>query len=126
MFRIIKVFFMILYFFLFEGRFGVTEKVLDKRSRVFEIVLDDLKIISYNNKMTSTQTTNFNQPQSLVKYSNPVLVSSSGKKQIKVNPILNSGPESQQRQLLHWGYSKLHPAAEIVHNREATTVVFIY
>lgn len=34
--------------------------------------------------MTSTQPTNFNQPQSLVKYSNPVLVSSSGKKQIKV------------------------------------------
>ena len=28
--------------------------------------------------------TNFNQPQSLVKYSNPVLVSSSGKKQAKV------------------------------------------
>ena len=27
---------------------------------------------------------NFNQPQSLVKYSNPVLVSSSGKKQAKV------------------------------------------
>jgi hypothetical protein len=34
--------------------------------------------------MTSTQPTNFNQPQSLVKYSNPVLVSSSGKKQLKV------------------------------------------
>lgn len=34
--------------------------------------------------MTSTQPSNFNQPQSLVKYSNPVLVSSSGKKQIKV------------------------------------------
>ena len=28
--------------------------------------------------------TNFNQPQSLVKYSNPVLVSTSGKKQVKV------------------------------------------
>ncbi len=38
--------------------------------------------------MTSTQPTNFNQPQSLVKYSNPVLVSSSGKKQIKVNDFL--------------------------------------
>ena len=34
--------------------------------------------------MTSTQPANFNQPQSLVKYSNPVLVSSSGKKQLKV------------------------------------------
>lgn len=33
---------------------------------------------------TNTGPTNFNQPQSLVKYSNPVLVSSSGKKQIKV------------------------------------------
>lgn len=32
--------------------------------------------------MSSTQgPTNFNQPQSLVKYSNPVLVSSAGKKQ---------------------------------------------
>jgi hypothetical protein len=28
--------------------------------------------------------TNFNQPQSLVKYSNPVLVSTAGKKQVKV------------------------------------------
>jgi hypothetical protein len=34
--------------------------------------------------MTSTQPTNFNQPQSLVKYSNPVLVSSAGKKLSKV------------------------------------------
>lgn len=42
---------------------------------------------SYN-YMTSTQPTNFNQPQSLVKYSNPVLVSSSGKKQIKVISLL--------------------------------------
>lgn len=34
---------------------------------------------------TQTQApTNFNQPQSLVKYSNPVLVSTSGKKQSKV------------------------------------------
>lgn len=37
----------------------------------------------------ATQTTqsqaNFNQPQSLVKYSNPVLVSTAGKKQNKVN-----------------------------------------
>ncbi len=32
--------------------------------------------------MTSTQPSNFNQPQSLVKYSNPVLVSSAGKKQL--------------------------------------------
>ena len=35
----------------------------------------------------SSQTqapSNFNQPQSLVKYSNPVLVSTSGKKQAKV------------------------------------------
>ena len=40
--------------------------------------------------MTSTQPSNFNQPQSLVKYSNPVLVSSSGKKQIKVKPYFNS------------------------------------
>lgn len=39
--------------------------------------------------MTSSQPTNFNQPQSLVKYSNPVLVSSSGKKQIKVFSILD-------------------------------------
>ncbi len=38
--------------------------------------------------MTSTQSSNFNQPQSLVKYSNPVLVSSSGKKQIKVSAYL--------------------------------------
>ena len=30
---------------------------------------------------------NFNQPQSLVKYSNPVLVSTSGKKQVKVNNL---------------------------------------
>ena len=29
-------------------------------------------------------TTTFNQPQSLVKYSNPVLVSTAGKKQSKV------------------------------------------
>jgi hypothetical protein len=29
--------------------------------------------------------TNFNQPQSLVKYSNPVLVSTAGKKQVKVS-----------------------------------------
>ena len=36
---------------------------------------------------TNTGPTNFNQPQSLVKYSNPVLVSSSGKKQIKVRTI---------------------------------------
>jgi hypothetical protein len=35
--------------------------------------------------MSSAQgPTNFNQPQSLVKYSNPVLVSNSGKKQLKV------------------------------------------
>jgi len=35
---------------------------------------------------TQTQpTTNFNQPQSLVKYSNPVLVSTAGKKQSKVS-----------------------------------------
>lgn len=34
---------------------------------------------------TNQGPTNFNQPQSLVKYSNPVLVSSSGKKQVKVN-----------------------------------------
>lgn len=33
---------------------------------------------------TNQGPTNFNQPQSLVKYSNPVLVSSSGKKQVKV------------------------------------------
>jgi len=33
---------------------------------------------------TNQGPTNFNQPQSLVKYSNPVLVSSSGKKQNKV------------------------------------------
>jgi hypothetical protein len=32
---------------------------------------------------TQSQAT-FNQPQSLVKYSNPVLVSTAGKKQIKV------------------------------------------
>jgi hypothetical protein len=32
--------------------------------------------------------TTFNQPQSLVKYSNPVLVSSSGKKQVKVEVII--------------------------------------
>ncbi len=32
----------------------------------------------------STGPASFNQPQSLVKYSNPVLVSSSGKKQVKV------------------------------------------
>jgi hypothetical protein len=37
---------------------------------------------------TNTGPTNFNQPQSLVKYSNPVLVSSSGKKQIKVINVL--------------------------------------
>ena len=38
--------------------------------------------------MSSTQgPANFNQPQSLVKYSNPVLVSSSGKKQAKVKSI---------------------------------------
>ncbi len=41
--------------------------------------------------MTTTQPsqtqnqTNFNQPQSLVKYSNPVLVSTAGKKQAKVH-----------------------------------------
>jgi len=39
-------------------------------------------------QMSSMQgPNNFNQPQSLVKYSNPVLVSSSGKKQVKVNTI---------------------------------------
>lgn len=39
-------------------------------------------------KMSTNQgPTNFNQPQSLVKYSNPVLVSSSGKKQVKVRPL---------------------------------------
>lgn len=41
--------------------------------------------------MATTQTTqsqaNFNQPQSLVKYSNPVLVSTAGKKQNKVFAI---------------------------------------
>lgn len=36
---------------------------------------------------TNQGPTNFNQPQSLVKYSNPVLVSSSGKKQVKVRPL---------------------------------------
>lgn len=36
---------------------------------------------------TTTQPNNFNQPQSLVKYSNPVLVSSTGKKPPKV--VLN-------------------------------------
>lgn len=40
-------------------------------------------------KMSTNQgPTNFNQPQSLVKYSNPVLVSSSGKKQVKVLSLL--------------------------------------
>lgn len=34
---------------------------------------------------------NFNQPQSLVKYSNPVLVSTAGKKQSKVRPYHNIG-----------------------------------
>lgn len=34
--------------------------------------------------MSTSGPANFNQPQSLVKYSNPVLVSSSGKKQVKV------------------------------------------
>ncbi len=34
-----------------------------------------------------TQQANFNQPQSLVKYSNPVLVSTAGKKQNKVKSI---------------------------------------
>lgn len=34
---------------------------------------------------SQTQQANFNQPQSLVKYSNPVLVSTAGKKQNKVN-----------------------------------------
>ena len=42
---------------------------------------------------TNTGPTNFNQPQSLVKYSNPVLVSSSGKKQIKVIPFLLRMPK---------------------------------
>jgi hypothetical protein len=41
---------------------------------------------------TNTGPTNFNQPQSLVKYSNPVLVSSSGKKQIKVSNFLHRMP----------------------------------
>ena len=42
----------------------------------------------------STGPTNFNQPQSLVKYSNPVLVSSSGKKQVKVTHPLPRTPNS--------------------------------
>jgi hypothetical protein len=33
---------------------------------------------------SSQSQATFNQPQSLVKYSNPVLVSTAGKKQIKV------------------------------------------
>ena len=44
--------------------------------------------------MSSTGPTNFNQPQSLVKYSNPVLVSSSGKKQVKVCSITLRMPNS--------------------------------
>lgn len=44
-----------------------------------------MRKLQLSNNMTSTQPSNFNQPQSLVKYSNPVLVSNSGKKQIKVN-----------------------------------------
>lgn len=43
---------------------------------------------------TNTGPTNFNQPQSLVKYSNPVLVSSSGKKQIKVKTIFMQDAKS--------------------------------
>lgn len=45
--------------------------------------------------MTSTQPTNFNQPQSLVKYSNPVLVSSAGKKQSKVLNYLSIYQDSK-------------------------------
>ena len=44
--------------------------------------------------MSSTGPTNFNQPQSLVKYSNPVLVSSSGKKQVKVHHLTPRTPNS--------------------------------
>jgi hypothetical protein len=36
---------------------------------------------------TAQSQANFNQPQSLVKYSNPVLVSTAGKKQTKVFKI---------------------------------------
>lgn len=43
--------------------------------------------------MSTTQApqsqANFNQPQSLVKYSNPVLVSTAGKKQNKVTTLKN-------------------------------------
>lgn len=40
---------------------------------------------------TAQTQANFNQPQSLVKYSNPVLVSTAGKKQAKVQPYYNIG-----------------------------------
>ena len=38
--------------------------------------------------MSTQSQANFNQPQSLVKYSNPVLVSTAGKKQNKVTLLL--------------------------------------
>lgn len=43
--------------------------------------------------------TNFNQPQSLVKYSNPVLVSTSGKKQVKVKVLLFQDLKSNPQNL---------------------------
>jgi hypothetical protein len=55
---------------------------------------------------TQSQAT-FNQPQSLVKYSNPVLVSTAGKKQIKVYNafILVKSISSKCCQYLYWRYS---------------------
>lgn len=77
----------------------------------------------------ATQTTNsqanFNQPQSLVKYSNPVLVSTAGKKQNKVphgviGLVKNKPPE--HRQHLHGRHPQLNPSPARVHHREAATV----
>jgi hypothetical protein len=85
--------------------------------------------------MTTTQPsqtqnqTNFNQPQSLVKYSNPVLVSTAGKKQAKVYPFnkIVKNKSTKYCKHLHRRYSKFNFATPLIHNREtAIMVLFIY
>lgn len=62
---------------------------------------------------TGQSQANFNQPQSLVKYSNPVLVSTAGKKQSKVPSydILGKNQSPKPRQHLHLRYTQFDIAS---------------
>mgnify|MGYP006875571078 FL=1 len=74
---------------------------------------------------TGQSQANFNQPQSLVKYSNPVLVSTAGKKQSKVlsYDILGKNKSTKLSQHLHLRYTQFYITSSWVHNRKTATLV---